>query len=414
MRVHTAAACVAALFLAASVFGHTVALRLLLLAAGILLTSIALTRSNGEIRALPPIWVPFILWGAWAALSLMWSLEPERTWKEWRNEVFYTGAALWICFVGAQARNATRIFLSVVGAAVTTACLIALNDFLLGRDRYEVGWHGGPGDHSSALLTLMPCLAMAGWYANRARWPFWASACIWSLAALVFSSAYTTLNRTVWLGFAIQFVLLGALLLLRSEIPSVAAKTKRSKVSALALIVAAVGGSVVMLASIQAERRPMGVVKALEHESRLALWPEVIERIGERPITGYGFGRGMLRDSFRQQFGDIDIHLWHAHNLILEAMLQLGIPGLILLVLLLGAILHAGWISARNRDESAGACGIALVGVVAGMLIRNMTDTLLVRQNALLYWGVVGVLLGLAARSWRAKTPQAETHEQAA
>jgi hypothetical protein len=28
--------------------------------------------------------------------------------------------------------------------------------------------------------------------------------------------------------------------------------------------------------------------------------------------------------------------------------------------------------------------------------VRNMTDTLLVRQNALLYWGIVGALLGLA------------------
>jgi hypothetical protein len=36
---------------------------------------------------------------------------------------------------------------------------------------------------------------------------------------------------------------------------------------------------------------------------------------------------------------------------------------------------------------------MALIAVVVGMVIRNSTDTLLVRQNALLYWGVVGVLL---------------------
>jgi hypothetical protein len=33
---------------------------------------------------------------------------------------------------------------------------------------------------------------------------------------------------------------------------------------------------------------------------------------------------------------------------------------------------------------------------VAGMFVRNATDTLLVRQNALLYWGVAALLLGLA------------------
>jgi len=33
--------------------------------------------------------------------------------------------------------------------------------------------------------------------------------------------------------------------------------------------------------------------------------------------------------------------------------------------------------------------------VVAGMVMRNMTDTLFVRQNALFFWGVAGILLGL-------------------
>jgi hypothetical protein len=42
------------------------------------------------------------------------------------------------------------------------------------------------------------------------------------------------------------------------------------------------------------------------------------------------------------------------------------------------------------------ACGIALIGVLAGMLVRNMTDTLFVRGNSLLFWGVTGTLLGLA------------------
>lgn len=395
MKLHTAAACVAALFLASCVFGHTVAVRLLLLATAIVLTSVVI--ADKDVRALPPIWLPFALWGAWAALSLAWSLEPDRTWKEWRNEAFYAGAALWICFVAAQARAAGRVFPPVVGVAAASACAIALYEFSRGWERYSIGWHGGPGDHSSALLTLMPCAVMAGWYSVRTRAPRYATLCSLGLAAVFFASAYTTLNRTVWLGFAIQFVLLGALLLMRQRL------SVQTKVLAPALAVAVIAGCGAVILSIQADRQALGVARPFQQDARMALWPEIVERIGERPLLGYGFGRGMLRDSLQQEFGTMDTHLWHAHNLFLEALLQLGVPGLLLLLLLLGAIAREGWRLARDSDYGAAACGIALLGVFAGMLARNMTDTLLVRQNALLFWGVVGLLLGLGTR-WRASS----------
>ena len=60
---------VAALLLAACLFSHTISLRLLLLALGIVLAATVLAR-NREFRSLPAIWIAFALWAAWAALSL--------------------------------------------------------------------------------------------------------------------------------------------------------------------------------------------------------------------------------------------------------------------------------------------------------------------------------------------------------
>jgi O-antigen ligase len=68
-----------------------------------------------------------------------------------------------------------------------------------------------------------------------------------------------------------------------------------------------------------------------------------------------------------------------------------------LLLALLAATLREGWRMARGAAPEAAACGVVLITVVVGMLVRNMTDVLLVRQNALLYWGVVGVLLAWGA-----------------
>jgi exopolysaccharide production protein ExoQ len=374
---------VAALLLAACLFSHTIALRLLLLALGIALTVTVLGRDR-ELQRLPSIWIPFALWAAWAALSLAWSVEPERSLKEWRNEVFYAGVVLWVCFVAAQAREATRIVLPVVSIAAFASCAVALHAASGGWESYQQGWHGGAGNHSSALLMLMPCVLVAGWHASRRGPRWWTMAMCAALAVLFLASAYATLSRTVWLGFALEFVLLGALLLPRA----------RARLVGGVLTGAVVVAAGAALLSIQADRQLMGARK-FDQDPRLALWSEVLSKAGERPLGGHGFGRGILRGTLQKELGSVDAQLWHPHNLFFDTLLQLGVPGLVILLLLLGAILREGWRLTHDADEAAVACGIALLTVVAGMVVRNTTDTLLVRQNALLFWGVTGMLLGL-------------------
>jgi len=274
----------------------------------------------------------------------------------------------------------------VLGIAITAAIAIALWTYSRGWAEYLVGWHSGPGDHSSALLTLLPCLAMAAWYGSRAGWPRIGLLLLAMLGVLFAASAYFTLNRTLWLGFAAQLMLLGGMLILRAE------HARITRARAVSVFLGVFTVLVVAFVSVQATREATGG-KALQADHRLLLWPEIIEQIGEKPLTGYGFGRGLLRAPLREDFGSIDGHLWHAHNLVLEVLIQLGIPGLALLALLLGALVREGWRYARSADERTMACGIALIAVVAGMVMRNMTDTLFIRQNSLLFWAACGVLL---------------------
>lgn len=390
MSLATALAWVAALFLSTSLFAHTVALRLTLLLVGAALAAVAAWRNRSDIRPLPSIWLPLLLWAAWAWLSVVWSIEPARTLKELRNEIVYTGLALWVCFVGAQAANAARIVIPVVGVAAAAVMVIGLRDFSIGYDRYLVGAHGGPGDHSSALLTLMPCVVAAGWYGWRSGWSWRMLLPAAVLLLLGFLAAYCTVNRTVWVGFAAQSLLIGGLMILRTRTP--ASWSTRTKFVSALVAVAVVAGAALAFSAVQAKREAVGS-KSLAKDTRLALWPEIVDRIREQPLTGHGFGRGLLRKPLQAEFRNLDAMLWHAHNIFLEQLLQLGAPGLALFLLLLAALLREGWRAARAASEFQAACGIALIAVVAGMLVRNMTDTLFVRQNALLFWGVTGILL---------------------
>ena len=103
MNPLSAAAWVAAFFLCANLFSHTVALRLLLLILGLALVAAAIWKGRHALRITPPLWLPFLAWGAWAALSPAWSLEPARSLKEFQNEIGYCGLAFWFCYLAAQA-----------------------------------------------------------------------------------------------------------------------------------------------------------------------------------------------------------------------------------------------------------------------------------------------------------------------
>lgn len=403
-KVHTATAVVAALFLASCVFGHTVALRMLLLGTGLILASVVGFRDRREIRLLPPIWLPFLLWGGWALLSFTWSVEPERTEKEWRNEVFYTGAAIWVCYVAAQAPRALRIFVALLGAAAALAAALSIRAFFHGPEAYANGWHGGPGDHSSALLCLMAGALVLAWQAARLRAPLYARAAPWLLILLLLASAYATLNRTIWLGFAAQVIVMGVGALWRLGRDGRPPVRPGLKVAAVAGAAAVLAAATLITLQVNATKEGRVVAAAEpQRDSRTAVWREVSQRIAERPLLGHGFGRGIEASSIREKLGGSS-NLWHAHNLFLDAVLQTGVVGLGLFLLVLWKVAQGGWRALNSRDEVAAACGIALLGVFTGMLVRNMTDTLLVRQNALLFWGLVGLLLALGTKSWRASS----------
>lgn len=378
----------AALFASSSLFAHDVALRLVLLAAGSICAATAAVTHRRELRLVPPIWWAFLLWGAWAALSLTWSIEPERSDKEFRNEVVYTGLAFLVCYIGAQAPRTARTIVAILGAAAALLCAVALYSFLQGIEQYLDGWHGGPGDLSSVLLMLMPGVLAAGWYGARTG-SSKALPLALALALFILVAAYTTLNRTIWLGLAIELLILGGLVVMRNGVHT----SPRMRAAVLVLAVSVIAGCALVAAQVQSERVEAATDAALGKDPRIKIWPEILERIEAAPLTGYGFGRGLFRHDLTREFDSPLI--WHAHNLFLDIALQTGIPGLLLLLMLLGAIIREGWGAVRSeKDDMAAACGLALLGLMAGMLVRNMTDTLLVRQNALFFWALVGFLLG--------------------
>src|SRR4029078_11686013 len=78
-----------------------------------------------------------------------------------------------------------------------------------------------------------------------------------------------------------------------------------------------------------AQVTPAGSVAAsIERAPHITLWEHVVDRIAERPWTGYGFGRRVLADRLAAEMGDP--LLAHAHNVFASQWLQTGALGMLL------------------------------------------------------------------------------------
>ena len=132
------------------------------------------------------------------------------------------------------------------------------------------------------------------------------------------------------------------------------------------------------------------------------------DRIAERPLTGHGYGKEILGPELATTLGDPT--LTHAHNVFASVWLQTGAIGLALFVAVLVAAAwrFAGY--ARSRDDTLALVGVVGLAILAGVLVKNLTDDFFVRTNARFLWadgGAAGrVRRAAAARRARLAAPR--------
>lgn len=388
----------AAGFLLASLFSHTVALRLLFLSLAVILALMLVfaeaKHRRTVLRYVPPATPAFLLWALWCGASIFWSLEPDRADKEFRNEIIYAGLAYWSCFIAGQYSGLSRKSFVVVILSMSWVLLCVLSVKAVFTHNPQLGWHGGPGMHSSVLLVVMPCFLV--WqtlhflgYSNERDKQF--NRVVSCMLVLGVVSAVAIDSRTVWIGFILQGLLWIALVTVwRKQNLSLRPISNQRSFSRLISVMV---GALFVALFIAYQRRDG--LEGIVSDGRLSLWQEALRYIAEQAWLGYGFGRGSVRPALE---GAFTVGQMHAHNLFLEVALQTGIIGLGLFLLLLGSLVHRLVQYLRQKDVSLYVLGMVGCLIILGMLIRNMTDMLWVRAAALTFWGVLGVVFGLAAR----------------
>jgi len=335
--------------------------------------------------------VLYALWALLATASLLWSVDPGYTLAELRREVLYGGLAFAVFFYAATGAGRLRLW---AGALIAGTAALALFEIVRAHAAPGLApWHGGPGRFSTHLALVAPFLLLLvmgppeGFGRPRA------------LAAVAFAcfgiAALDTHNRIVWAAFlaALVTVAIGIL-------PVVSADARRRFALGTILAAAGLAGLFALSLAQKLDVSYPGASSAAETfalDHRHQLWSIATEVIEERPVAGHGFGREVLERRYRERMAGTGYEFaTHGHNLFLNTAVSLGALGVALLTALLAALaLEHGRNLARPGTRVLGAIGLALL---AAFLVKNLTDDFFNRHNALVFWALNGMLVGLGRR----------------
>jgi len=391
------AATAAFLFLAP--FAGSAGLRaaMLFIAALALLAARGRTLFRDEPRIPRDVGFAYAAWVLLAIASLAWSGLPRYTLSELRAEVLYGTLAFLVFFLAATDASRWRLWWSALmaGTLVVLAATIVQEWLPFEISRHPVD--GGPGAWSTHLVLVAPLLFVFAWPPpwGEERSPATLAAALF----VVLFAAWDTENRIVWAALGVQ---LAAAMALWKSMPSMEAARHRNLRGLT--VVAAVAVAIAFGASIVERNERFFTAKSpftasLERDLRPTLWSVAWTQFKAAPWLGHGFGREILAATFLPHTPKGFEHppLRHSHNMLADIALQLGIAGLATFVALLLALARHYW--RFLRDPAVAPLGIIGLTLIAGFLVKNLTDDFLHRHNALVFWALNGMLLGLGRRA---------------
>ena len=143
------------------------------------------------------------------------------------------------------------------------------------------------------------------------------------------------------------------------------------------------------------------VVGAITLEGRVEIWSRALYAIQDFPFTGCGLGafRRVVPVLYPLFTVPPDSDIAHAHNIFLQTALDLGIPGLVAYLALLGIALAVCWQVAVKGDRWERAIALGLAGSLIALHAYGMTDALaLGSKPAVAFWFALGIVGGMEKR----------------
>jgi len=355
---------------------------------GLALVSFGYALLSGPLARLHWSIVAFLVW---CGVTLAWSVTPGQT---VRGVLITVASALAVSSLASQLSRA-EVYRALAGALkilIVSSWLLYLAVPASGREQeaYHRGALTGVFVQRNAAAFVLAVavltfifMAASPHFRRRRRSAGWAAV---ALLALVATESGTGLAVTV----SCALLMLGARWIHRWS--------RIAKQSAVALLAGA--AAAVALNASSAVSFITGLLgRDATLTGRTLIWEAVGRYIRERPWTGYGWGALWTQDSLmtRVMWSKAGFRFPHAHNAYLDALVQCGIVGLVLIMLVCASVLlkaGSGVLSGRDgvwptwpivvilclllyaisEQSYMGYFGWLLV-VLASVLVRHEPDT---------------------------------------
>src|SRR3990172_743289 len=372
---------------------HTIAIRHVAFFSLLLLTLWAAWQYRLKFH-FPLVW-PFFLYAIVALISVTYAIDPLYSLGEVKKEIGYGFIALILACTWVRSAKALEYMLVVliVGSALMSGYSI-INIIMQKPDLIHApiqeGSFSGVGVFSTYLITVLPFIVayiILIQKENKFR-----RAMLSVIVFIEIIALYLTGNRAGMMTITSEVLLALLLFIFYRGLPSI-----RILLMGIIIIVS----SSILFVNLMHHRNtffvpdPTAEKMLVSDDPRLPLWQGTIKNIYSHPFTGAGFGRESFKLHKSDFLNGYDGY-WHAHNMFLNKGSQMGIPGIAAFVALLMAIVRAMWIP-KNKGEvnsPAGMYALACIVMLAGVIVKNTTDDFFVHDSALLFWVLVGAVLG--------------------
>jgi O-antigen ligase len=377
-----------ALYVAVLPVKHTIALRYL--AFTLLLTATAGLLAT--LRRWPrfPLAMPWLAYGVVAALSLLYAASPATSLEEIRTEIVYGALVFCIAATWGRAVDMVRGLAMVVAGVNFVLVLIAFQYVDLDTPMDSVMKLpplAFAGVNSNFIVSILPLLAFLSWDSWRSGARTLSLAIALVLIPMDTAALMVSYTRQTSLALAAGLLCWGVLVL-RNRF------TWRRLMGVAAVLLMVAGLFVAQMVRRGGDQGDVIelVRSSVAQDIRWQLWRFSVEKIAERPLTGSGFGRETF-DKLYADFLPDEPLLWHAHNMIINKGIQMGIPGMAVFLALWLALARelARHLAAAPRRRALAVAGLTTVVVV---FAKNMTDDFFVRNIALLFWLLAGSMIG--------------------
>lgn len=352
--------------------------------------------ARGRAR-MPPLhpagWV--VAYVLWVFASALWTSDLGRSSeKYWALAI----ALVYLLAFGTlirEPRDLDRVLWTISVGSLLVG-LIAIGTLLAGDVTRAVG---GVGDAnffaSSQIISLPPVLLLAGRVTKR-----WQRVVLYATAAVVIGSVFSSLSRG-------GFIALLGILLVALLAPGRALFRTRAQKVALVLIVLAGIGVVGSQSASQLAPRLESIFQPGQDRTgsgRLNEWLGAWTSIQERPVLGLGYGgfgpasNDLMRRTPGVDFSDFELRSRgsEAHSVYISTLAELGVPGLLLFLGLLGSTVRTYRRTARDAlaagDPAVARAANSLLLSLAGWAIASV---FLSSEASRPLWILIGLSLAL-------------------